>query len=112
MNPGGKLPITFPRAVGQIPIFYGHRPSGGRSNWKIDYVETSVKPLYPFGYGLSYTKFEFDKLRIDPSSVQAGESVTVQVDVKNIGGRAGDSPDGHGDHAPGEGTEGIQTGDG
>ncbi|MEO8395766.1 MAG: glycoside hydrolase family 3 C-terminal domain-containing protein, partial [Chloroflexota bacterium] len=90
VNPGGKLPITFPRAVGQIPIFYGHRPSGGRSNWKIDYVETSVKPLYPFGYGLSYTQFAFANLRIDPASAQAGDSITVQVDVSNVGERAGD----------------------
>ena len=66
VNPGGKLPITFPRSVGQVPIFYGHRPSGGRSHWKENYVETSVKPLYPFGYGLSYTRFEFSNLRIEP----------------------------------------------
>ena len=88
-NPGGKLPITFPRAVGQVPLFYGHRPSGGRSHWKGDYVETSVKPLYPFGYGLSYTQFAFANLRVSPSA-SAGETVTVQIDVTNVGQRAGD----------------------
>lgn len=89
-NPGGKLPITFPRTVGQIPIYYGHKPSGGRSHWKGDYVETSVKPLYPFGYGLSYTRFEFSNLRIEPAAVAPGEDVTIQVDVTNVGSRAGD----------------------
>lgn len=88
-NPGGKLPITFPRSVGQIPIYYGHRPSGGRSHWKVDYVETSVSPLYPFGYGLSYTQFAFDNLRVSPTA-RAGEDVTVQVDVTNTGERSGD----------------------
>ncbi|MBI1257818.1 MAG: beta-glucosidase [Chloroflexi bacterium] len=90
VNPGGKLPMTFPRAVGQIPIFYGHRPSGGRSNWKIDYVETPVSPLYPFGFGLSYTNFAFANLRIDPASATAGETVSISVDLTNVGGQAGD----------------------
>ncbi len=89
-NPGGKLPITFPRTVGQVPIFYGHRPSGGRSHWKGDYVETSVKPQYPFGYGLSYTRFEFNNLRIEPASVRAGEEVSICVDLTNIGQHTGD----------------------
>ncbi len=90
VNPGGKLPITFPRSVGQVPIYYGHRPSGGRSHWKVDYVETSVRPLYPFGYGLSYTRFEFGRLRIEPAAVRVGDEVTIQVDVTNVGDRAGD----------------------
>jgi beta-glucosidase len=90
VNPGGKLPITFPRSVGQVPMFYGHRPSGGRSHWKEDYVETSVKPLYPFGFGLSYTRFQFDNMRIESTWAQAGGFVEVQVDVSNIGERSGD----------------------
>ncbi len=90
VNPGGKLPMTFPRAVGQIPVYYGHRPSGGRSNWKVDYVETSVKPLYPFGYGLSYTQFAFANLHIEQAQAHAGEQVTIRVDVTNTGSRAGD----------------------
>jgi beta-glucosidase len=90
VNPGGKLPITFPRSVGQVPIFYGHRPSGGRSHWKENYVETSAKPLYPFGYGLSYTQFKFSNLLIESGAASAGGEVAVQVDVTNIGDRAGD----------------------
>ncbi len=89
-NPGGKLPISFPQTAGQIPVFYGHRPSGGRSHWKEKYVETSNQPLYPFGYGLSYTQFEFSNLRIAQQTVEAGGEITVQVDVTNVGERAGD----------------------
>ncbi len=90
INPGGKLPISFPRTVGQVPIFYGHRPSGGRSHWKENYVETSVKPLYPFGFGLSYTHFEFDNLQIQAAYAPVGETVTIRVDVTNTGDRTGD----------------------
>lgn len=89
-NPGGKLPITFPRAVGQIPIFYNYKPSGGRSHWKEDYVDTSVKPLFPFGYGLSYTRFEFANLHIASDNVSAGETIDISVDVTNRGDCSGD----------------------
>ena len=79
-----------PQTVGQIPVYYGHKPSGGRSHWKGDYVETSAKPLYPFGYGLSYTRFEYANLRVAPPQVRAGATVTVQADIANTGARAGD----------------------
>jgi beta-glucosidase len=90
VNPGGKLPISFPRSVGQIPVFYGHRPSGGRSHWKGDYVDSSSKPLYPFGYGLSYTQFECSNLQIEPREARPGETVSISMDVANVGARAGD----------------------
>ncbi len=90
VNPGGKLPVTFPRHVGQIPLFYNHKPSGNRSHWKEHYVDTSVHPLYPFGYGLSYTRFEIANLRITPETVRASDTVMIQVDVTNVGDRAGD----------------------
>jgi len=89
-NPGGKLPITFPRAVGQVPTFYSHKPSGGRSFLYGDYVSLSAKPLFPFGYGLSYTQFEFDNLQITPNQVGAEGKVQISVDVKNVGERKGD----------------------
>ncbi len=89
-NPGGKLPVTFPRDVGQIPLFYNHKPSGNRSHWKEHYVDTSVYPLYPFGFGLSYTQFEIDNLRIEQDTVQADDTVTIHVDVANVGQRSGD----------------------
>ncbi len=90
VNPGGKLPMSFPRAVGQIPIYYYHKPSGGRSNWHGDYVDLSTKPLFPFGHGLSYTRFEFSNLQISPSQVELGATVRIRAEVKNIGDRAGD----------------------
>ena len=90
VSPGGKLPMAFPRAVGQIPVFYNHKPSGGRTHWNEHYVETNVKPLYPFGYGLSYTRFDYGVLRIEQAEVRAGETVTIHVDVTNTGSRGGD----------------------
>jgi beta-glucosidase len=89
-NPGGKLPITVPRHVGQIPIYYGHKPSGGRSNWKGDYVDGSHRPLWPFGFGRSYTTFELSDLRVSASSVPAGDEVVIAATVANTGNRAGD----------------------
>ena len=89
-NPGGKLAITVPRGVGQVPIYYGHKASGGRSQWKTAYVEMSNRPLYPFGHGLSYTTFLVDNLRVTRRSVRPGEQITLTVDVTNSGMRAGD----------------------
>jgi beta-glucosidase len=85
VNPGGKLPITFPRSVGQLPAFYNHKPSRNRS-----YLFTSREPLFPFGYGRSYTTFRFEDVRLSPSKVSPGEGTTVRVDVTNTGARAGD----------------------
>ena len=89
-NPGGKLPITFPRHVGQVPIFYNHKPSGLKSNWHIDYVEEKVTPLYVFGHGLSYTTFEYSDLVIDRTHAAQGEAVKISVKVKNTGVVTGD----------------------
>ena len=85
VNPGGKLPVTVARDAGQVPIFYNRKPSARRG-----YVFEDVSPLYPFGYGLSYTRFEFGKPRLSSSRIGVGGDVTVEVDVRNSGARAGD----------------------
>ena len=90
INPGGKLPISFPRTAGQVPVFYNHKPSGGRSHWKIDYVDTPVSPLYAFGHGLSYTQFTYSNLRIEPAQAAPGETVRIRADVTNTGARPGE----------------------
>jgi beta-glucosidase len=89
-NPGGKLPVTVPRHVGQIPIHYAHKPSGGRSHWHDDYVDGSHLPLWRFGHGLSYTRFELGGLSVDRERLAPGGEVAVSVDVENVGERAGD----------------------
>lgn len=89
-NPGGKLPITFPRSVGQVPIFYNYKPSAMRSNWYVDYVAEKVTPLYPFGHGLSYTAFDYGDLFISREQATRGESVDVALKVTNTGSVAGD----------------------
>jgi beta-glucosidase len=90
VNPGGKLPVSFPRHVGQVPLFYNQKPSGGKSNWHGDYVSVAAGPLYPFGHGLSYTTFEFADLRIGSAQALAGGVVDVSVTVRNTGRLAGE----------------------
>jgi beta-glucosidase len=90
VNPGGKLPISFPRSVGQIPVFYDHKPSGGHSQGHGGYVSLPTTPLFPFGHGTSYTRFEYTDLQIDPPEVDADRHVVISLKIKNIGARAGD----------------------
>lgn len=89
-NPSGKLPVTFPRSAGQIPIYYAHKPSGGHSEWWGDYVDESAKPLYPFGHGLSYTTFEYSNLSIGVQGSPNGGAARVAFDVENAGDLDGD----------------------
>ena len=83
-NPGGKLPMSFPRSAGHIPCFYNHKPSARRG-----YLFDDISPLYSFGFGLSYTNFSFTNLRLEKSKILSGESAKVLVDIKNIGDREG-----------------------
>ena len=85
VNPGGKLPISFPKSVGQLPDYYDHKPSRNRS-----YLFDGREPIYPFGFGLSYTQFKFDNLRVEPKTIRTGGNAKVSVDVTNTGSRAGD----------------------
>lgn len=85
VNPGGKLPITFPRSAGQIPAYYYHKPSARRG-----YLFTSAEPLFAFGHGLSYTTFSYSNLRLNSEKITADETATLSVEVTNTGDRAGD----------------------
>ena len=90
INPGGKLPISFPRSVGQLPVFYGHKVSGGRSHWHGEYVDGATSPLYPFGHGLSYTTFALVDPVVLRATVGRGDSITVSVSIANTGRVAGE----------------------
>ncbi|MCE5185246.1 MAG: glycoside hydrolase family 3 C-terminal domain-containing protein [Planctomycetaceae bacterium] len=85
LNPGGKLPVSFPRSIGHIPCYYNYKPSARRG-----YLFDDVSPLYAFGFGLSYTQFQFSKPRLEKASMAVGESTMVTVDITNTGDRAGD----------------------
>src|SRR6266566_386837 len=85
INPGGKLPVTVARHVGQLPVFYNHKPSARRG-----YVFDTTQPLFPFGYGLSYTTFTYANVRVAPARIGPEARTTVSVDVTNTGTRSGD----------------------
>jgi beta-glucosidase len=93
VNPGGKLPITFPRSVGQVPLYYAHKSTGrppAADKWNSKYLDVPVTPQFPFGHGLSYTTFELSGLTLGRTSIAASGTLPVKVTVKNTGSRAGD----------------------
>jgi len=93
VNPSGKLTVTFPRYVGQVPIYYNHkntgRPYNPKDHYTSYYMDLENTPLYPFGFGLSYTTFEYSNLTLDKKEIKKNESLKVSVDVKNTGSREG-----------------------
>ncbi len=95
-NPSAKLPMSFPRSVGQIPIYYSHlntgRPAPNDSNrfYRSAYIDESIYPKYEFGFGLSYTRFSYDNFRMDKEEMKADEFVTVSMDIRNAGPFAGE----------------------
>lgn len=94
VNPGGKLPVTFPRTVGQVPIYYNHKNTGRPPNLKDKYtsiyLDVPWTPLYPFGHGLSYTEFRLSNLQLSTRQITPDGTITVAVDVENAGKRGGD----------------------
>jgi beta-glucosidase len=85
VSPGGKLPVSFARSVGQLPVYYNRKPSARRG-----YLFDSTAPLYPFGYGLSYSRFDISAPRLVQPSIKVGETAQVAVDVSNVGARTAD----------------------
>jgi beta-glucosidase len=95
VNPGGKLPVSFPVNVGQVPIYYNHEPTGRpcdtSSKWDSRYRDlTTCDPLYPFGFGLSYTTFDISNLQLSSDTMSKHGSITATADVTNTGSRTGD----------------------
>jgi beta-glucosidase len=93
VTPGGKLPATFPRAVGQVPLYYNHKHTGrppGAPKYTSKYLDVDSTPLFPFGFGLSYSSFRLSNLQLDAASIPPDGSIRVGVDVENTGARQGD----------------------
>jgi beta-glucosidase len=94
-NPGGHLPAGFPRVTGQVPLTYDRRPTGRPPSdtgaYRMQYVDVHWTPLFPFGHGLSYTRFAHRDLRLLPRRARTGDSVIVEVEVANEGSRGGDA---------------------
>ncbi|HEU4835588.1 MAG TPA: glycoside hydrolase family 3 N-terminal domain-containing protein [Pyrinomonadaceae bacterium] len=94
VNPGGKLPVTVPRTVGQVPIYYNHmntgRPPEAQNRYTSKYYDAPWTPLFPFGFGLSYTTFKISSLQLSAPRIPANGKLTVSVEVENTGRRAGD----------------------
>jgi len=93
VNPGGKLPVTFPRTLGQVPIYYNHKTTGRPptdQKYTSKYLDVPVTPLYPFGYGLSYTQFRFGQPELSAAKIPPNGQLTVNVEVENTGSRTGD----------------------
>ncbi|MBW8002481.1 MAG: beta-glucosidase BglX [Planctomycetes bacterium] len=93
-NPSGKLTVTFPRTLGQVPIFYNHkntgRPANKKDRYTSKYIDVHWTPLYPFGYGLSYTKFDYSNLKLNKKKIKIGDSLIVTADITNTGDVAGE----------------------
>ncbi|MBC7773793.1 MAG: beta-glucosidase BglX [Phycisphaerae bacterium] len=95
VNPSGKLPVTFPRSLGQVPIYYNQLNTGRPQQqqgqmWTSGYLDSPTSPAYPFGFGLSYTKYSYSDLKISKSQYKMGETVEVSVTVTNVGDQAGE----------------------
>ena len=92
VSPSGRTPMSWPRAVGQVPVFFGQRPTGRpadpRDKFTSKYLDVANEPLYPFGHGLSYGKFTIDGLRVSAATIKLGQSIAVEVEVTNAGTRA------------------------
>jgi beta-glucosidase len=94
VNPGGKLPVSWAHTAGEEPLYYNHNLTHepeDRPNFTSRYWDVASKPLYPFGYGLSYTSFKFENLKLSKSSLKAGDATDIEVDVTNTGSVAGDA---------------------
>ena len=95
VNPSGKLSMSFPQNVGQIPLYYNHkntgRPLTGKwfSKFQSNYIDVSNEPLYPFGFGLSYTSFEYGAMQVSSNQLKGNQKLKVTIPVKNIGNYAG-----------------------